>query len=64
MRVIYVSLSRRGSRMGVSHSVKLTPSIWKSRGYRGIHHNKCVFHNRHGGRGGKGWDIGSTCPLG
>jgi hypothetical protein len=43
MRVIYISPNRRSSGMGVSHSVKLTPSGWNSRGQRGIHHNKCVF---------------------
>lgn len=59
MSVIYVAPSWRGSGLGVSHSVKLNPSWWNFGGQRGIRHNKCVFWNRYGGRGDKGWNIGS-----
>jgi hypothetical protein len=63
IRVIYVAPTRRGSGMGVSHSVKLTSSRWDSERQRGIHHNKCVCWNQHRGRGDKGWNIRSDLPA-
>jgi len=60
MRVINNAPNQRSSGLGVSHSVKLTSFGWNSRGKRGIFHNKCVFQNQHGGRRGKGWNMGSN----